>query len=487
MVPPPFSDRFATPFAALVVGVAAAFFLGTAELSHADEIEPEPSSDAPVAEKAPTKDQPAPIPPKQAKQPAGHVHEAPPPPPRSAKEIVTDIWTREKLTGDWRGLRTDLAEHGVDIEVTFSQYGQGVASGGVETNGEYGGKFDYRLNADLTKLAGFWDGLSVNLHAETRWGNDILADAGAFALPNGPLMFPLPGDYSDSDITGLLVEQFLFDDRLQILAGKLQAFDMITGLFPNVVDFGLKGFLNANSFMSILPWGRWLNLSQFGTAVWTLKDQLPTTGVMVVGQMNTTDNWKFKDSFEDGVGLMVFHRFTWKILDKPGYLYLAPGMSTKHYNSLDPHDWIVIPGVGPVDNKKKLPWSVAAYLYQVFWQAEGDEKRFAEFFVGGSLADKNPSFARWDVFAQVQAWGPIACRPHDRMGVSGWYNALTKDFKSLTSDKGLRLRDTWGFELYYNVEINKWLHLTPDLQLVKNQNKGDNLAIIPGVRLVIDF
>ena len=56
MVRPPFSYRFATPFAALVIAVAAAFFLGTTELSRADEIEPEPVTDAPVAETAPSAD-----------------------------------------------------------------------------------------------------------------------------------------------------------------------------------------------------------------------------------------------------------------------------------------------------------------------------------------------------------------------------------------------------------------------------------------------
>jgi hypothetical protein len=45
----------------------------------------------------------------------------------------------------------------------------------------------------------------------------------------------------------------------------------------------------------------------------------------------------------------------------------------------------------------------------------------------------------------------------------------------------------WGFELYYNIAINKWMHLTSDLQLVKNEHKGDDLAVIPGIRLVIDF
>jgi hypothetical protein len=38
-------------------------------------------------------------------------------------------------------------------------------------------------------------------------------------------------------------------------------------------------------------------------------------------------------------------------------------------------------------------------------------------------------------------------------------------------------------ERYHNFEINPWLHLTSDLQLVQN----DNFAVIPGIRLVVDF
>lgn len=37
-----------------------------------------------------------------------------------------------------------------------------------------------------------WDGWIVSAHLETRAGKDVLADAGAFVLPNGPLLFPLP-------------------------------------------------------------------------------------------------------------------------------------------------------------------------------------------------------------------------------------------------------------------------------------------------------
>ena len=146
MVLPPFSCRFATPFAALIV--AAAFFLGTVERSNADEIEPEPVTDAPVAEQAPPADPPAAAPATATKEPAPHVHEVNPAPRRSVGEVAKDIWTRDKLFGDWGGLRTDLKDHGIDIGLRLSQYGQGVASGAVQNSFEYGGRMSYRVHVD---------------------------------------------------------------------------------------------------------------------------------------------------------------------------------------------------------------------------------------------------------------------------------------------------------------------------------------------------
>jgi carbohydrate-selective porin OprB len=49
------------------------------------------------------------------------------------------------------------------------------------------------------------------------------------------------------------------------------------------------------------------------------------------------------------------------------------------------------------------------------------------------------------------------------------------------------LDDLYGFELYYNYQINKWMHLSPDIQLVQNEWKDDDMAVIFGVRLVIDL
>jgi len=93
---------------------------------------------------------------------------------------------------------------------------------------------------------------------------------------------------------------------------------------------------------------------------------------------------------------------------------------------------------------------------------------------------------QYNFFAAVEAYGPMKSRPHDRMGVAGWWNGLSPNFKNLVSPV-IDLRNLWGFELYYNFAINKWLHLSPDLQFIKNQREDDDLAVIPGVRLVMDF
>jgi porin len=107
--------------------------------------------------------------------------------------------------------------------------------------------------------------------------------------------------------------------------------------------------------------------------------------------------------------------------------------------------------------------------------------------MGGTGGNDNPNFSNWTVFASIEAFGPMASRAQDRMGISFWYSGLSNDFVDLLDGVGVRARDTWGLELYYNFEINPWLHLTPDLQLVQNADENDEFAVIPGIRLVLDF
>ena len=408
-----------------------------------------------------------------------------------SKTWAEDIWSRDKLTGDWWGGRTYLSDHGIDIGLRLSQYYQGVTSGGVDRNSEYGGTMDYRLNVDTNKLLDTWKGFSVNMHARTRFGDDVGLDAGPFTLPNTGMLMPLPGDYHDTDITGLTVNQYFpVGERHLCLftLGKLDILDAVTLFFPSA-GYGQEGFWNVNALVSALPWFGAVNgLSLYGAWLATINKeyQMGQSAILVTGTENVTTEWSsVSDSFDD-VWIAAFHRFLYKLDGKPGYFMVFGGFSTREQPSNEPNDHVFIPGEGIVDTDEEKPWDIALYLSQVFWQAKGDPNRKATILIGGTVGPDNPQFAQYNFFTSVEAYGPMASRPHDRMGVSGWYNWLSDNYMDLVSPL-IDLQDTWGFELYYNFEINKWLHLTPDLQLIQNEREDDDFAVIPGVRLVMDF
>jgi porin len=418
--------------------------------------------------------------------------EAKPAPEETFREQFEEVWNRDLFTGDWEGWRTTLHDHGIDAQFRLSQYGQGVASGGVDKNAEYGGTMDYRVNTDLRKLFGLWEGLSVNMHARTRFGHDIHEDAGGMTLPNTGLLMPLPGGYSGTEVTGLLVNQTfpLYAGHEGLFSlGKIDILDAVTLFFPSV-SYGQEGFSNVHALITALPWFGAVNgLSLYGGWLASINEehQIGETAILVTGTENVTTSWNsVHDSFNDGVWIAAFHRFLYKLDGKPGYFMVFGGFSTRDQPSNDPHDHIIIPGQGIVVTDEKQPWDIALYLNQVFWQAEDDPNRKATILIGGTVGPDDPQFAQYNFFTSVEAYGPMASRPRDRMGVSFWYNWLSDDFKDLVSPVA-NLRDLYGFELYYNIAINKWLHVTPGLQFIRNENKGDDLAIIPGVRAVIDF
>jgi porin len=409
-----------------------------------------------------------------------------------SKTWAEDIWTRDKLTGDWWGGRTYLSDHGIDIGLRLSQYYQGVTSGGVDRNSEYGGTMDYRLNVDTNKLLGTWKGLSVNMHARTRFGQDVSADAGSFALENAGMLMPAPGDYHGTDVTGLTASYTFpfFAGRLgNVTLGMLDVIDTVTGFFPNIA-YGQEGFLNVNSQVSALPWfGAIQGLSLYGGLGVTINQEykMAQSGLLFTGTKNESTSWgSITDAFDDGVFLAGFHRFFWKMDDKPGYFMVFGGVSTKDQASNDPHDFVVIPGQGIESTEQKKPWDVALYLYQDFWRAKGDPNRKANFMIGGTVGPDNPQFAQWNFFANIEAFGLMKSRPDDRMGVGGWWNGLSDNFKDLTSPL-IDLQNTYGFEVYYNFAINKWAHLSADLQLIENERANDSMAVVPGARLVLDF
>ena len=91
------------------------------------------------------------------------------------KTYAGDFWTRPRLTGDWGGLRDQLAARGIRLDVDLMATPQGVASGGQDTGVEVLGNAEYTLNVDTDK-AGLWPGGFLRVVGNTGFGADVVTD-----------------------------------------------------------------------------------------------------------------------------------------------------------------------------------------------------------------------------------------------------------------------------------------------------------------------
>jgi hypothetical protein len=111
--------------------------------------------------------------------------------------------------------------------------GQDVTTGGNGRTGEYGGVVDMYATFVGEKF-GLNKGFNLSLHAVTRYGEDINNAAGGLTLPNTGMLYPLPGDYHGTNITGLVASQALCDGKVTLIGGKLNSIDLVNGFFPEV-------------------------------------------------------------------------------------------------------------------------------------------------------------------------------------------------------------------------------------------------------------
>src|SRR5437667_403819 len=96
----------------------------------------------------------------------------------SAPSYSGDLLTRSTLTGDWLGLRNDLAAKGVTFDANVTQITQGVVSGGKSGAWEYGGRGDLTGNLDTQKL-GLWPGGFLTAELEGNWNQSVNGKTGA--------------------------------------------------------------------------------------------------------------------------------------------------------------------------------------------------------------------------------------------------------------------------------------------------------------------
>jgi len=105
-----------------------------------------------------------------------------------------DFRDRTQLSGDWGGLRTDLARHGFFLDLYSTSAYQNVTAGGLKTGSAFIQNTQLSMNVD-TGRAGLWPGGVFHITLEARSGSSSAQDTftvGATVPQYTGLAFPGP-------------------------------------------------------------------------------------------------------------------------------------------------------------------------------------------------------------------------------------------------------------------------------------------------------
>ncbi len=440
-----------------------------------------------------------------------------------------DLLSRPRLTGDWGGVRNELARRGVWIDVDLHQTLQGVATGGRGTGVGSWGSADYTLELHSDKL-GLWPGGFLRLFGESAFGDPVNREAGAIIAVNGDTLFPVPNEQV-SRLTSVQLTQFLAP-----WVGVTLGFLDILGADANeFADDHKTKFLNPSfdfNFVTALtvPYGArggGLVFVPFKDAVLSLLAVDPTAGTTDAG---------FDGIFKDGVTLTGEFRAGIKPFGLTGHQLLGVIWSHKERVTLeqDPANLVGrllltrFPRIGqildPAGNTalqdavralliQRAPglaaafaavtplsvrddsWAIYYNFDQYVWQPAPDRGIGVFFRFGASDGEVNP--IKYHYNAGIGGKGVIPGRPRDTFGV-GWSRIeLSEDlFRLLREQLDFGLKHEDVFEAWYNVAITPAVSATLDVQVVRSgldrfveagRLQRMDTSVVGGLRLYVRF
>lgn len=399
----------------------------------------------------------------------------------SVPSFCETLLNQPTLTGDWFGNRSGAAENGYTFDLSTTQYFQGVASGGIRETSEYGGRNDYFLNVDGEK-AGLWKGALITLHGETRYGESINQDTGTLLPVNLSLALPQPNG-TVTALTGVKFTQFLSEDML-VFAGKINTFDdfkqQLTGAGKT------NGFMNTALMLNPVV-VRTVPYSTFGAGFAVLQNMESVFSLAVFDTNDNPTTAGFDSFFDNGVTIVSTLNLPTEFFGRPGHQGLLGTYSTGTYNSLTPSVYLdPIGGIVVTPVPKQGSWALGYNFDQAIYVSPDDPRKRWGVFGNLGIADSDPSPIRWIANAGLAGTSPISGRTSDTFGAGYYYTGVSESLRNLAPVL-IPLGYEQGVELYYNMAVTPWCHVTPDIQWSDPFRDRVDSSVMLGIRAKIDF
>ncbi len=393
-----------------------------------------------------------------------------------------DFWSRPQLTGNWGGGRDWLSAHGVTIDANGVYTFQGVASGGANRGDQTGNLLSGDLSFKLdTSKAGWWQGGFLAARLEGRTGDSVLRRAGTTSPVDNDAVFPaVPGKLGEDTwaLSELVAMQFL-SEHFGLLGGLINTTagdaNPIAGSLISNAHFLNMGFLYSPVETAVIP-----SVAPGGGLI-----LLPTKDIQgtltVMGSTETAGKSPF-DNY-DGTTLASEWTFKYQLAQRPGGMTIGGLYSINGSRLSVGEDPRILVQDALAGNSLKTDKDAWALYWNGFQYLQGDEKRGWGVFGRFGFSDGDPNPVAWSMAAGIGGVGLLPSREKDRWGVGIYYLKYANDGVI----EALGVDDETGGEVFYNLELTPWMHVTLDAQVADSALPGVDTAFVLGSRVAISF
>jgi porin len=391
-----------------------------------------------------------------------------------------DIWNRSTLTGDWGGLRNELAAKGVTLGLDITQVGQGVVGGGKNGAWEYGGRGDFILNLDSGKL-GLWPGGFFNFEMEGNWGRAVNNKTGALMPVNSSQTIPLP----PGGIFG--VPAWNFTQFLSPYAGlTIGKYATVTANSGDMNEFahgkGDTNFMNmAFNFNPLIAFT--VPYSALGTGVIVLPTKDPKQAIVSLMVLQANGNPTvsgFGDLNGNDIVVAAEGRVRTNFFGFTGHQLFRTTFSNQKFVSINQRlDRDVISNRDVALEQKKGSWNIYYNFDQYLYEPKKGVDRGIGLFMRLGVSDGDPNPMKFFSSFGMGGKGMFEGRPNDKFGVGYYFINVHNPTINGPIQSRKFLRDESGMEAFYNIAITLWLFLTPDLQVLTGAQK-DTVTVVQG-------
>ncbi len=384
----------------------------------------------------------------------------------------------DRLTGDWGGARTELADAGVEVFAYYNAIFAGNVSGGVSRDSDYAGDLFAGLRLDLAKLAG-WEATTLTLSGIDRHGESIdRAVGGQYSV------MQLVGGQTTS-LYNVVLEKLFADGDVSVKVGRMTATDDFVGspLYGYSLNNAVNGQIRAVLFDGVM--------TSYPFAVWggrvkaRVSDEVEVrVGVFQLSSdMFDPDKHGLDLAIASDDGVSVFTQVDWNTE--------LGGRKARFFAGMNNTFFIDLAEFGPAgDTTSRFTRFYAHGDVQVYRESGDGDEGLTLFATLAYTAQDEIAIMPVQSTVGAHYRGLLPGRPDDRTVVFVTYGGFSGEYSDAqVAGGGSSVDSEMVFEVGHRFQLTRFAYVQPSVQYIRTPGGAGDIddAVVLGVQFGASF